>query len=162
MERLCGALSYMPFGSIILTTETDEVLQLVFYELTDPGPLTLVSRRFHTFSQDPYIRANYFLIYYGPIEAMYYALGRGKLLNERVLDVRVFFLATLATISEISHPTACTDSIGKRSAAFPLPLSNSSTSLLSYAVSFHQDAVGEERLSTCLPLLHEDRGREVR
>ncbi|KAF8967162.1 hypothetical protein BDZ97DRAFT_570221 [Flammula alnicola] len=70
MERLC-----------------DEVLQLIFYELADPSPLTQVSKRFHTFSQDPYVRAHYFLIHYGPLEAMYHALGRGKVITERVLDI---------------------------------------------------------------------------
>ncbi|KDR82830.1 hypothetical protein GALMADRAFT_220831 [Galerina marginata CBS 339.88] len=70
MERLC-----------------DEVLQLVFYELPDPSSLTLVSQRFHRFSQDPYVRAHYFLNHYGPVEAMYYALGRGKVVTERVLDI---------------------------------------------------------------------------
>ncbi|KAF8195571.1 hypothetical protein BJ912DRAFT_1021259 [Pholiota molesta] len=70
MERLC-----------------DEVLQLIFYELTDPSPLIQVSQRFHRFSQDPYVRAHYFLIHYGSIEAMYYALGRGKVVTERVLDI---------------------------------------------------------------------------
>ncbi|KAF6755958.1 hypothetical protein DFP72DRAFT_990005 [Ephemerocybe angulata] len=70
MERLC-----------------DEILQLVFYELPDPSPLTLVSRRLYAFSQDPYVRARYFLTHYGPTEAMYYALGRGKVLTERVVDI---------------------------------------------------------------------------
>lgn len=65
----------------------DEVIQLIFYELSDPSPLTLVSQRFYRFSQDPYVRAHYFLIHYGPTEAMYYALGRGKIITERVLDI---------------------------------------------------------------------------
>jgi hypothetical protein len=65
----------------------DEVIQLIFYELSDPSPLTFVSQRFYRFSQDPYVRAHYFLIHYGPTEAMYYALGRGKIITERVLDV---------------------------------------------------------------------------
>ncbi|KAF8158160.1 hypothetical protein B0H34DRAFT_443560 [Crassisporium funariophilum] len=65
----------------------DEVLQLIFYELTDPSPLTFVSQRLHRFSQDPYVRAHYFLTHYGPTEAMYYALGRGKVMTERVLDI---------------------------------------------------------------------------
>ncbi|GLB38316.1 hypothetical protein LshimejAT787_0501810 [Lyophyllum shimeji] len=66
---------------------SDEVIQMVFDELIDPGPLTLVSSRFHRFSQDPYVRAHYFLTHYGPTEAMFYALGRGKILTERVLDI---------------------------------------------------------------------------
>ncbi|CAA7261575.1 unnamed protein product [Cyclocybe aegerita] len=70
MERLC-----------------DEILQLIFCELTEPGPLTQVSQHFHRFSQDPYVRAHYFLTHYGPVEAMYYALGRGRILTERVLDI---------------------------------------------------------------------------
>ncbi|TFK64618.1 hypothetical protein BDN72DRAFT_254986 [Pluteus cervinus] len=65
----------------------DEVLQLIFYELPDPTALTLTSKRFHTFSQDPYVRAHYFLTRYGHIQAMYFAFGRGKLLTERVLDI---------------------------------------------------------------------------
>ncbi|KAJ3507525.1 hypothetical protein NLJ89_g6256 [Agrocybe chaxingu] len=65
----------------------DDVLQLIFCELTEPSPLTQVSQHFHRFSQDPYVRAHYFLAHYGPVEAMYYALGRGKILTERVLDI---------------------------------------------------------------------------
>ncbi|EAU85991.2 hypothetical protein CC1G_03014 [Coprinopsis cinerea okayama7 len=64
-----------------------EVLQLIFFELVDPSPLTLVSRRLYSFSQDPYVRARYFLAHYGPAEAMFQALGRGKLLTERVIDI---------------------------------------------------------------------------
>jgi len=65
----------------------DEVLQLIFYELIDPTPLTLVSKRFYRFSQDPYVRANYFLARYGPIEAMFHALGRPKIIDNQVLDI---------------------------------------------------------------------------
>ncbi|KAF4590146.1 hypothetical protein EYR38_009444 [Pleurotus pulmonarius] len=64
----------------------DEILQLVFYELNDPTPLTLVSKRFHHFSQDNFIRAHYFLARYGETQALFYALGRGRILNERVLN----------------------------------------------------------------------------
>ncbi len=67
----------------------DDVLQLIFYELTDPGSLTMVSKRFYQFSQVPYVRAHYFLTRYGPTQAMFQALGRGKILTERVLDVRL-------------------------------------------------------------------------
>ncbi|KAF4617157.1 hypothetical protein D9613_005940 [Agrocybe pediades] len=65
----------------------DEILQLVFYELPDPSALTMVSRRLLRFSQDPYVRAHYFLNHYGPVEAMYQAMSRGKLVTERVLDI---------------------------------------------------------------------------
>jgi hypothetical protein len=66
----------------------DEIVQLIFDELHDPGQLVLVSKRFHQFSQDSYVRAHYFLNHYGRIQAMYWALGRGKVINEKVLDVR--------------------------------------------------------------------------
>ncbi|KAF9533110.1 hypothetical protein CPB83DRAFT_942409 [Crepidotus variabilis] len=65
----------------------DEILQLIFCELPDPSSFTLVSQRLYRFSQDPYVRAHYFLVYYGRVEAMFYALGKGKVLDERVLDI---------------------------------------------------------------------------
>ncbi|KAJ4482055.1 hypothetical protein J3R30DRAFT_2117499 [Lentinula aciculospora] len=65
----------------------DEILQLVFYELHDPTPFTLLCKRLHHFSQDPYARAHYFLNRYGPAQAVFEALGRGKVVNERVLDI---------------------------------------------------------------------------
>ncbi|KAF9267428.1 hypothetical protein L218DRAFT_920273 [Marasmius fiardii PR-910] len=72
MERLCN-----------------EVLQLIFYELDEPTSLTLVSKRFYEFSQDPYFRAHYFLSRHGSPHALYHALGRGKVLTERVLDILI-------------------------------------------------------------------------
>jgi len=90
MERLCSA--YDPCNPMpplrSFTSPPDEVVQLIFYELPEPGPLTLLSRRFHRFSQDPYVRAHYFLMHYGPTEAMFQAFARGRVLTERVLDVR--------------------------------------------------------------------------
>ncbi|TFK24971.1 hypothetical protein FA15DRAFT_669031 [Coprinopsis marcescibilis] len=65
----------------------DEIIQLIFYELPDPSHLTLVSRRLYSFSKDPYVRAHYFLSHYGPAEAVFQALGRGKVLTERVIDI---------------------------------------------------------------------------
>ncbi|KAJ7505323.1 hypothetical protein B0H11DRAFT_415511 [Mycena galericulata] len=65
----------------------DEVLQLVFYDLDDPTPLTRTNRRFLVFSQDPYVRAHYFLARYSRLQALYFALARGKLLTPRVLDI---------------------------------------------------------------------------
>ncbi|KAJ7288304.1 hypothetical protein C8J57DRAFT_1047482, partial [Mycena rebaudengoi] len=64
----------------------DEVLQLIFFELPAPGALAATSKRLRAFSQDPYVRAHYFLTRYGRIQAFYYALARGKLLTDRVLD----------------------------------------------------------------------------
>lgn len=88
MDRLCGELPSSSQSPFSLTEIVDEIVQLIFYELTDPSPLTQVSRRFHRFSQDPYVRAHYFLAHYGPLEAIYHALGRGRVMTERVFDVR--------------------------------------------------------------------------
>ncbi|KAJ7095869.1 hypothetical protein B0H15DRAFT_827409 [Mycena belliarum] len=64
-----------------------EVLQLVFYDLDNPTAFTRTNRRLYAFSQDPYIRAHYFLARYGPLQALYFALARGKLITPRVLDI---------------------------------------------------------------------------
>ncbi|KAJ6613283.1 hypothetical protein B0H10DRAFT_2048997 [Mycena sp. CBHHK59/15] len=63
----------------------DDVLQLIFFELADPSALSRVSTRLRAFSQDPYVRAHYFLTRYGPVQALYYALARGKLITDRIL-----------------------------------------------------------------------------
>ncbi|KAI8969642.1 hypothetical protein BD414DRAFT_518471 [Trametes punicea] len=65
----------------------DEILQLILNELSNPSAFILISRRHYEFSQDPYVRATYFLARYGRIQALYWALGRGKLLNERMIDI---------------------------------------------------------------------------
>ncbi|KAJ7109731.1 hypothetical protein C8R43DRAFT_1079587 [Mycena crocata] len=70
-----------------LDTLPDEILQRVFFDLGDPSALTRANRRLYAFSQDPYVRAHYFLARYGHIEALYFALGRGKLITPRVLDI---------------------------------------------------------------------------
>ena len=80
-------LTYLPFFIYIFILLIDEIVQLIFFELNDPSPLILVSKRFHQFSQDPYVRAHYFLTRYGHIQAMFWGLGRGKIMTERVLDV---------------------------------------------------------------------------
>ncbi|KAJ3854460.1 hypothetical protein EV368DRAFT_36733 [Lentinula lateritia] len=70
-----------------LISIVDEILQLIFYELHDPTPFTLLCRRLHQFSKDAYARAHYFLNRYGPAQAVFEALGHGKVVNERVLDI---------------------------------------------------------------------------
>ncbi|KAF8134795.1 hypothetical protein K438DRAFT_1693855 [Mycena galopus ATCC 62051] len=64
-----------------------ELLALIFYHLPDPTGLSQVNRRLLVFSQDPYVRAHYFLTRYGKIQALYFAFARGKLLTPRVIDV---------------------------------------------------------------------------
>ncbi|KAI9465392.1 hypothetical protein BJY52DRAFT_1202178 [Lactarius psammicola] len=65
----------------------DEVLQIIFNEIDHPSSFVLVCRRFNALSRDPYVRAHYFLARYGSVQALYWALGRGKLITEQVLDV---------------------------------------------------------------------------
>ncbi|KAF9049582.1 hypothetical protein BDZ89DRAFT_655889 [Hymenopellis radicata] len=65
----------------------DDVLQLIFDEMAYPGDLILVCKRFYHLSQDPYVRAHYFMERHGATQALYQALGRGKVLTERVLDI---------------------------------------------------------------------------
>lgn len=69
----------------------DEILQLILNELNNPASFALLSKRHYEFTQDPYVRAMYFLARYGRIQALYWALGRGKLMSERMLDVRAPF-----------------------------------------------------------------------
>ncbi|THH16562.1 hypothetical protein EW146_g4100 [Bondarzewia mesenterica] len=64
-----------------------EILQLIFNELDNPASFALMSKRYYEFSQDPYVRAQYFLSHYGRIQAFYWALDSGKLMNERVIDI---------------------------------------------------------------------------
>ncbi|KAF9220958.1 hypothetical protein BS17DRAFT_786268 [Gyrodon lividus] len=72
MERLC-----------------DEIVELIIYELNDPTALSLTSKRLLRVSRDPYVRAHYFLHRFGHMDAMFWALGRGKVLNEKVIDILV-------------------------------------------------------------------------
>ncbi|KDQ62290.1 hypothetical protein JAAARDRAFT_30185 [Jaapia argillacea MUCL 33604] len=65
----------------------DEILQLVLFELDDPTNFTLLSKRYLTFSQDAYVRASYFLARHGRMQAIFWALGRGKLMSEKVVDI---------------------------------------------------------------------------
>ncbi|KAF8583350.1 hypothetical protein K439DRAFT_1634534 [Ramaria rubella] len=66
---------------------SDEIISLIIYQLGDPASLSMTSKRLHRISKDPYVRSSYFLARYGPQQAFYWALSRGKLMNERVLDI---------------------------------------------------------------------------
>ncbi|KIP08106.1 hypothetical protein PHLGIDRAFT_127240 [Phlebiopsis gigantea 11061_1 CR5-6] len=64
----------------------NEIIQLVLNELDDPTNFSLTSKYVYAFTQDPYVRSSYFLSRYGRIQALYWALGRGRLMNARVID----------------------------------------------------------------------------
>lgn len=70
-----------------LSIPPDDIVHLIIYELNDPTALILASKRFYQVSKDPYVRAHYFLHRYGHMDAMFWALGRGRVLNDQVIDV---------------------------------------------------------------------------
>ena len=74
---------------------SDEIIQLILNELDDPTNFSLVSKRYYIFTQDPYVRSSYFLSRYGRIQALYWALGRGRLMNAKVVDVSVLTVLLL-------------------------------------------------------------------
>jgi hypothetical protein len=65
----------------------DDVLFLIFIQLDDPLSLSQTSKRFNRISKESYTRALYFITRYGHQHAMYWALGRGKLVDKQMLDV---------------------------------------------------------------------------
>lgn len=67
---------------------TDEILQIIINELDDPTNFSLTSKGIYAFTLDPYVRATYFISRYGKIQALYWAFGRPRLMNKRVIDVR--------------------------------------------------------------------------
>ncbi|QRV92374.1 F-box-like domain protein [Ceratobasidium sp. AG-Ba] len=68
---------------------SDDVLLLIFVQLDDPAALSATSRRFYNISREPYTRALYFITRYGYQYAIYWALGRGKLVDPQMLDILV-------------------------------------------------------------------------
>lgn len=141
-------------------TFPDEILQLVFYELNDPTPLTLVSKRFHNFSQDNFIRAHYFLARYGETQALFYALGRGRILNKSVLNVSS--LEVSGQEFDLYMLLGQTDSVGQRRAYVSVPCPARHSPLLSLPGSLHQDHLGPQCPPACFRLLHGTRYKKVR
>lgn len=121
---------------------TDEIVQLILYQLPNPTSLTLVSKHFYEISRDPYVRAHYFLVRHGNLYAMYWALGRGRVLTNRVIDVCSFFVAVpLTTLLNPMPPSL--DSPELWGDPFPVPDSSSRPPLLSYHLSsLHQNNLG--------------------
>ncbi|CUA72516.1 Transcriptional activator protein DAL81 [Rhizoctonia solani] len=68
---------------------SDDVLLLIFIQLDDPLALSQTSKRFNRISKESYTRALYFITRYGHQHAMYWALGRGKLVDKQMLDIMV-------------------------------------------------------------------------
>ena len=98
----------------------------------DPGPLSMTSKRFSRISQDPYVRSSYFLARYGPQQAFYWTLFRGRLVDERVLDVRLLIVLYTCDYSNLflGPPQF-------RSSSFALPPSSCNPSLLPHYRTLH-------------------------
>ncbi|KAH8104584.1 hypothetical protein BXZ70DRAFT_596840 [Cristinia sonorae] len=65
----------------------DEILQIIINELDDPTNFSLVNKSIYAFTREPYVRATYFMMRYGKVQALFWALGRGKLVNNAVVDI---------------------------------------------------------------------------
>ena len=143
MDRLAGVSPPLPHTSRLYLTRVDEVLQIIFNEIDNPSSFVVVSKRFYSFSQDPYVRAHYFLSRYGSVQALYWALGRGRLITEQVLDVSalIYILLTSSYMRVIS-PRA--GPIEQRGTSLSLPCSNCSPPLLPFSLPFHQDPLGAD------------------
>lgn len=72
---------------LLYNPRLDEILQLILNELDDPTNFSLASKSIYAFTQDPYVRASYFIARYGKIQAFFWALGRGKLMDKPTIDV---------------------------------------------------------------------------
>jgi len=75
---------------------------------------------------------------------MFYALGRGKILNELVLDVRTVMCRNIEKILTVPQSL---DSVVERGTTVPLSYPDCHASLLSHSLTFHQDSVGPQRSS---------------
>ena len=120
----------------------DEVLQVIFNEIDNPSSFIVVCRRFNSFSRDPYVRAHYFLSRYGSVQALYWALGRGQLITEQVLDVSaLYFLPATSYMRALSSSSGLVKQWG---APLPLPRSDRHPPQLSFSLPFHQDPLGSD------------------
>jgi hypothetical protein len=107
----------------------------------------MVSRRFHEFSKAAYVRAHYFLVHYGPAEAMFYALGRGKVLTEQVIDVsgRPTGITSQQSSKHLltTRPSRlCLDFALQRCPFVPLSCANSDAPLFPHPSPFHPNVLG--------------------
>ncbi|KZV70211.1 hypothetical protein PENSPDRAFT_665250 [Peniophora sp. CONT] len=68
---------------------SDEVLQLILNEIAKPSAFVVLNRKLRAFASDAYVRARYFLARHGKAQALFYALGRGDIVTERVIELAV-------------------------------------------------------------------------
>ena len=74
-------------GLISSYHDVDEILQLILNEQSKPSSFAKTNKRLRMFASDPYVRARYFLARHGKAQAMFFALGRGDIVTERVIEV---------------------------------------------------------------------------
>lgn len=84
-----SAFLNLPRISARISSAAGEIVQLILNELDNPTNFSLTSKYYYAFTQDPYVRSTYFLCRYGRIQALYWALGRGRLMTPKVIDVSI-------------------------------------------------------------------------
>ena len=78
-------------GLISSHNDVDNILQLILNEQSKPSSFVKIDKRLRTFASDAYVRARYFLARHGKAQAMFFALGRGDIVTERVIEVALSF-----------------------------------------------------------------------
>ncbi|KAJ7069787.1 hypothetical protein C8F01DRAFT_1113994 [Mycena amicta] len=64
-----------------------EIIQLIICALPDPNSFSQTNKRIHAISHTNSVIAQYFVMRHGKVQALYHALGRGRLLSPSVLDI---------------------------------------------------------------------------
>ena len=138
-----------------LSVILDDIIHLIIYELNDPTALTLTSKRFLSISRDPYVRAHYFLHRYGHMDAMYWALGRGRVLNDKVIDVRLLYFLVSISVSDAQFIRSFSDPGIKWRLRISLHYTSCHSSLLPFGKSLYQDTMGPVDTPSRLHPFHE-------
>lgn len=123
-------------------SRADEILQIIFNEIDHPSSFVLACRRFHSFSRDPYVRAHYFLSRYGSVQALYWALGRGQLVTEQVIDVSAPLLSAASYMRGLL--TSGAGFVEQRRASLSVPRADRGPPLLPFFLPLHQDPLGSD------------------
>ncbi len=76
------------------------------------------------------------------MQALYWALGRGRLITEQVLDVSVFIYIFFGSYMRVLSSRA--GPIEQRGTSLSLPRSNCGPPLLPFSLPFHQDPLGAD------------------
>jgi hypothetical protein len=95
------------------------------------------------------------------VHALYWALGRGWLITEQVLDVSAL-IYILLTSSYMRILSLRAGPIEQRGTSLPLPCSNRGPPLLPFPLPFHQDPLGADFELVDFRTFHEASIGEIR